>query len=129
MELKQVIESCGFRISDGCEYQWQCYGDNARYMDFADKDGKEYASVIFDTKDQTVYEFHLNVPGYDQAFGWWNPDFEKKYLKEAKKRDVTPYQAWDEVMYEKTDEATMLQYAKDIGETYYDDLPIPEEMQ
>ena len=48
MELKQVIESCGFRISDGCEYQWQCYGDNARYMDFADKDGKEYASVIFD---------------------------------------------------------------------------------
>jgi hypothetical protein len=126
MTLKQIIEACNYRIIGGDPYQWDCYGTDARFLEFSDQDGLECVSVVFDSKTQVVYEVNLVVPGYKQAFGWWNPDFESKYLKEAKKRNVTPYEAWDEVMYEKTDEATMLQYAKDIGDTYYDNLPVPE---
>jgi len=30
-------------------------------------------------------------------------------------------------MYEVVDEKTILEYIKDVGETYYDNLPIPAE--
>jgi hypothetical protein len=126
MTLKQIIEACNYRIIGGDPYQWDCYGTDARFLEFSDQDGMECVSVIFDSKTQVVYEVNLVVPGYEQAFGWWNPDFESKYLKEANKRNVTPYEAWDKVMYEKTDEATILAYAKDVVSTYYDDLPVPE---
>ena len=126
MNLMQVIEACEARICGGAEYQWICYGENARYLDFSDRDGTDCASVIFDTKTQVVYELHMNVPGYDQAFGWHNPDFQGAYVKECKRRDVEPDVAWDQVYYQQVDENTALDYLQDIIGTYYDNLPIPE---
>jgi hypothetical protein len=82
--------------------------------------------IIFDTKTQVVYEIGVHVPGYDQAFGWHNPDFHEAYLKECHQRDFKPYQAWDNVFYQQLDEVTLLAYVKDIVSTYYDDLPVPE---
>jgi hypothetical protein len=126
MNLRQIIKACGYRVSDGSAYGWQCYGSNARYMDFVDRDQQPYASVVFDIMDQTVYEISLSVPGYEtQAFVWRDPAHEKKYLKECKKRGVDPNNAWDDVDYVAVDESTILEYARDIGDTYYDDLPVP----
>lgn len=124
--LKQIIEACEYRICGGAEYQWQCYGPNARYLDFSDQDGTECVSVVFDIKTQTVYEVDMVVPGYSQAFGWRNPEYEDAYQKECKKRQVVPNQAWDDVEYVRSDEVAILAFAKDIVGTYYDDLPIPE---
>ena len=127
MTLHEVMIAAKSRVCGGTEYQWQCYGSNARYIDFSDTDGTEYSSVVFDTKTQTVYELAVIVPGYDQAFVWRNPDFENSYLSECQTRNIEPNTAWDDVMYEVVDEKTILEYIKDVGETYYDNLPIPAE--
>jgi hypothetical protein len=126
MTLFEIITQCGARICDSATYQWDCYGPNARFLNFADTDGIEYCSLVFDTHNYTVYEVCLNVPGYSQAFKWTNPDFEQKYKDECQRRNIDFEQAWDDVKYVFIDEATALEYAKDIGETYYDNLPIPE---
>lgn len=126
MTLIEVIKQCGARVCGGTEYQWSCYGPHARYMDFADVVGNEYAHVVHDTQTYTIYEFAMHVPGQEQAFVWRNPDHVNQYLSECKERNIVPDLAWDHVRYETVDENTIMQYAKDIGELYYDDLPVPE---
>jgi len=127
MTLLEIMTVTGARVCGGSEYLWHCFGEHARHMDFADVAGNEYCTIVFDAKDQTVYEIGMNVPGQEQAFGWHNPVTLDKYLAECKERNVVPHQAWDDVLYEQVDEVTVLAYLKDIGELYYDDLPVPHE--
>lgn len=126
MQLMEIIEACGARVCGGSEYQWACYGPNARFMDFADTDGLEYCAVVHDAKTYEVYQIDIHVPGYEQAFQWHNPAYLQKYLDECKERNITPHEAWDDLLYQPVDEKTIMQYAKDVGETYYDNLPVPE---
>jgi hypothetical protein len=65
------------------------------------------------------------VPGQEQAFAWYDSDYHAAYAQECKDRGFEPYIAWDNLSYTLVDAETILQYAKDIGELYYDDLPIP----
>lgn len=125
MKLLDIVTAFEARISGGCEFLWECYGRNARYLDFQDRDGLECGTVIFDTKDQTVYQVDLYVPGQDQAFRWINPDFVKDYTDECVQRKVDPDSAWDNVQFVNIDKDTAIQYASDIAGTYYDNLPVP----
>lgn len=126
VNLMTIMRQCGARISGGTEYTWSCYGSNARYIDFADVAGNDYAHIVHDTITQTVYEVAVIVPGQDQAFGWYHPDYHERYLAECAERGFDAYEAWDNVKYSVVDAETILQYAKDVGELYYDDLPVPE---
>jgi hypothetical protein len=55
--------------------------------------------IIFDTKDQTVYEVQVHDYTNQRAYRMINPDFRKKMKKEAKRRDVNRNEAWDDVDY------------------------------
>ena len=128
MNLNDVIVAAGSRISGGDPYMWDCYGPNANYIEFRDTDGQGYAHAIYDTKNYIVYEIHIEVPGQDQAFRWLNTITKSAYYTEAERRGVDPNLAWDNVGYTHVDtEELILEYLKDIGETYYDNLPIVED--
>ena len=126
MELKQIIEACQYRICGGTEHMWDCYGPDARYLDFSDQDGTETVSCVFDSKSQHVYQVDMHVPGYDQGFVWRDPAYEALYQAECERRGIKPNHAWDDVYYDVVDEATALSRARDIIGTYYDDLPVAE---
>ena len=126
MTLIEALTAFKGRISGGSEYQWQCFGPNARFIDFADADGLECGSVIHDTKTFEVYELTLHITGQDQVFRWIDPAHLDAYFNECQERGIDPSHAWDSVKYMSIDEATALQYASDISDTYYDDLPVPE---
>jgi hypothetical protein len=126
MNLIEIIQQCGARVCDGTQYQWECYGPNAHFMEFADVTGEPYCSAVFDKKNYQVYEVEIFIPGQDQVFKWIDEEFEKAHNKEAKKRKVDVSIAYDDVKFSMVTGTTILQYAKDIGEMYYDDLPIPE---
>ena len=104
-------------------------GPNARWLDFADVMQNEHSSMVYDCKTHTVYELSVNVPGQNQAFRWQHQDYREPYVREATERGFFPDNAWDDVDYEIiTDESVILAYAKDVGELYYDDLPMPKEL-
>lgn len=53
--IKEFLEAVQYRITDGSQFQWQCFGENARYLDSEDG-GKQYStSIVFDTLTQEVY--------------------------------------------------------------------------
>lgn len=96
MHLSQVNESLNHQITGGSEYQWDCYGFNVRYLDYESE--YAHASVLFDTLTQEVYE--ANVTSKDESikpYRWLNPKTKQKYLDEAERRGIDPYNAWDDI--------------------------------
>jgi hypothetical protein len=98
--MKEWMELVGYRITEGSDYMWQCYGSNAYALDSwnGKQDGHSF-TVIFDTKDQTVYEVQAHDYVHNRAYRMINEDFQKKNRKEAKKRDIDKDNAWDDVDY------------------------------
>ena len=134
MKLLDVINAAGGRVCGGDKFLWDCFGEDAQYMEFQDVDLQGCSHCIFDTKTYEVYEIVAEVPlgtneagAPNQLFRWQNPKFLQAYLNECKDRNEPPNIAWDDVtFYDIPSEEIILQYVKDIGDGYYDDLPVPE---
>jgi hypothetical protein len=102
MKLAQVNEIMAHKITDGSEYQWDCW-PNARYLDYE----TEYChvSVVFNSKTQEVYQAEVSVkpdewfPSEIKPYRWLDPRFKEAMITEAKERKVDPNQAWDDVKW------------------------------
>lgn len=107
--VQDFLQAIDYRITGGSEYQWQCFGDYARYIDCDVDIERAGASVIFDSRDQTVYQ----VTAYDytanRAYRWTHPNWAPKHQLEVTERGVTD-QAWDDISY------TDLEVAEDMLE-------------
>lgn len=102
MNLSKLIENFDSKIVGGSEHCWRCFGENARYLDFESDYG--FGSVIFDSKDQTVYQASVSHKedldaNLTTPYQWFNPDFRTRYLSECKEREIDPHYAWDNVKY------------------------------
>ena len=127
--MKEWMELVGYRITEGSAYTWQCYGSDAYCLDSwnGDQDGHSL-SIIFDTKDQTVYEVQAHDYVHNRAYRMINEDFRKKNKKEAKRRDVNKDQAWDDVEYvdlEVDDDFIQKCLAISAGEDYDTRVSVP----
>jgi hypothetical protein len=98
--MKEWMELVSYRITEGSDYMWQCYGSDAYALDSwnGEHDGHSF-TVIFDTKDQTVYEVQAHDYVHNRAYRMINEDFRKKNKKEAKHRGVKKDEAWEDVDY------------------------------
>jgi len=98
--MKEFMELVDYRITEGAPYGWQCYGSDAYCLDSwnGDQDGHSL-SIIFDSKDQTVYEVQAHDYLHQRAYRMINEDFAKKMKKEAKHRNVDKKEAWEDVEY------------------------------
>jgi len=127
--MKEWMELVGYRITEGSDYMWQCYGSNAYALDSwnGEQDGHSF-TVIFDTKDQTVYEVQAHDYVHNRAYRMINPDFQKKNKKEAKRRDIDKKNAWDDVDYvdlEVDDDFIQKCLAIKAGEDYDTRVSVP----
>ena len=96
MHLSKVNEALNHRITDGSEYQWDCYGVDARFLDY--ESDYAYASVVFDTRTQIVYEAQVNSKDKDvKPYRWLNPNTKEDYLVECREKNIDPTNAWDNV--------------------------------
>jgi hypothetical protein len=98
--LKQWMEVVGYRITEGGDYGWDCYGPNSYSLDSwdGDQDGNSFC-VIFDTCTQEVYEVQAHDYKNQRAYRLINPNYQPKHMMEAASRDVLSNQAWDDVDY------------------------------
>jgi hypothetical protein len=137
--MKEWMELVDYRITEGSDYTWQCYGHDAYHLDswngIHDAGGFSFC-IIFDTKDQTVYEAQVHDYTNQRAYRMINPDFKKKMKKEAKRRDVNRNEAWDDVDYvdlEVDDDFFQKSLSIKAGEVNYDNrvqvpIDLPDDM-
>ena len=128
--LKDFLEAIEYKISDGEEFYWSCYGPNARYLDSqGPKLNEDYSiSCVFDTKDQTVYAVEAWDYRNDREYRWINPDYQKAHRKESKRRGSDPNESFDGHTYIELDVAEdILQKINAIvnNRTYDDRVLVP----
>ena len=131
--LKEWMEIVDYRITEGSDYCWHCYGNDVHMLDSwnGEQDGHSF-TVIFDTKTQVVYEVQAHDYVHNRAYRMINPDFQKKAKTEARKRDVNKDMAWDDVDYvdlETDDDFIQKCLAIKAGEDYDTRVSVPLELE
>lgn len=102
ISLQQFFEATKYRITEGSDYGWQCYGSNSHTLSAwngVQGPGGWSANIVFSTKSQKVYEVEVCDYTNDRAYRLINPKYKERHDAEAGKRDVLANQAWDDVDY------------------------------
>ena len=98
MLLKDFLEAIQYKITEGSDYGWNCYGPNARYLD-SFKDDHYSVSALFDSQDQLVYAIELWDYVNNREYRWQHPDHKQAFLDEAKERNIDPKESLDNSKY------------------------------
>ena len=98
--LKEWMEVVNYRITEGSNYGWSCYGGDAYCLDSwnGDQDGHSL-SVTFDQRTQEVYEVQIHDYLHNRAYRMINPDYIAAHQAEAKSRAAWMEEAWEGVDY------------------------------
>ena len=127
MHLGEINKALTHRITGGSEYSWQCYGSNARYLDY--ESDHAHASVLFDSETQVVYEASVNAKDEKLTpYRWINPEYKDAYYAESANKKIDPNNAWDDTNWcdlEVTDD--WLEKARAIfnGESFDNRVQVP----
>lgn len=93
--LKEFMEITNYRITEGSEYCWDCYGPKAYRLDSWNGDQNGHTvSIVFDTGTQVVYEVTAYDYKRDRAYRMINPLFLDQYKTECEDRNILD-QAWE----------------------------------
>ena len=121
--MRDFMLTVDYKITEGSEYCWQCYGPNAYRLDSWNQSQEGHTiSIVFDTKTQEVYEANAYDYRYNRAYRLINPEFKSAHDAEATERDVDIDQAWDDVSYVdlSTDEDFLEKASSIAAEEEYD---------
>ena len=101
----EFAQSLKWNITDFTKFCWDCYGPEAKIVDFAnDEDNllnSWYISIVFDANTQEIYEITgestlFNIDG-NRPWRWINPKYNIAYENECKVRKITPNTSWDSI--------------------------------
>jgi len=100
ISMKEWMELVDYRITEGSDYGWECYGPNSYALDSwnGEQDGHSF-SIVFDTKTQEVYEVQAHDYVHNRAYRMFNPDYKFEHAVESANREVSLDEAWDDVNY------------------------------
>jgi len=107
MNLTVINQITNSKIIGGSEFQWNCYGENARFLDYS----SDFAdlTVVFDSNDQLIYEATIVSRSDDiKPYRWVNPDYKQALMNESNEKSVNFAQAFD------TDEYVDLETSEDF---------------
>lgn len=100
MIIKDFMEAVDYKITEGSEYLWKCFGPNAYRLDSWNGETDGYTiSITFDTKTQVVYQAEAFDYGTNRCYRWQNPEFIEAHVAEATKHNVDPDEALDGVTF------------------------------
>jgi hypothetical protein len=129
--IKDFMQTVDYRITEGSDYGWNCFGPNAYRLDSwnQEQDGHS-VSMVFDTRTQVVYQMSAYDYPNERAYRWTNPEFRLEHDAESVERGVDGDQAWDDVNYVDLEVAEdMLEKARAIvaEEDYDTRIKVPVE--
>ena len=129
--MKEWMELVDYKITEGSEYGWQCYGPNAYCLDSWNRvhgKGGYSFSIVFSTKTQKVYEVSVCDYTNDRAYRMIVNNKQDKHRNESEVRNVNLNEAWDDVDYvdlEVDDDFIQKCLAIRAGEDYSTDISVP----
>lgn len=131
--LKQYFEIINYRVSEGYQFQWLCYGPNAYGLESVDNRSTDGHSIgiIFDTHDQTVYQVEAHDYTNNRSYRLINAEFSDSRMAEYISRGLDADEAYDGVKF--TDLETVEDFIEKAtaianGEEYDERISIPVDL-
>ena len=98
--IKDFMECVDYRITEGSDYLWKCFGPNAHSLDCWNGDHDGFSiGIVFDTKTTTVYKFEAHDYAKENSYRWIHPEFREAHDNESKTRGVNLKEAYDHVNF------------------------------
>jgi hypothetical protein len=127
--LKDFMELVDYRVTEGSDFCWNCYGSDAYTLSYWNQDHEGHSlAIIFDTRTHVVYEVQAHDYKHNRAYRLINPDYKDSYDSEAATRGIDANEAWDEVNYvdlETDDDWIQKALAIIAGEDYDTRVDVP----
>lgn len=123
--LPNLLEVAGYTVVGGTKFLWNCFGPNARFIDFYDTDDK-HLSAVYDTKTQEIY--YTTLSDGDNLYKWINPEHFEAYSNECDCRNIPVCEAWGDLEFTILEvEEDFMQKAHAIvnGLQYSTDIMVP----
>lgn len=97
--LKRFMECIDYRITEGQEYGWQCFGDRAYSLDSWNGDQNGHSvSITFDRDTHACYSLEAFDYTNQRAYRWIAPDVREVFDAEVKSRGIDDV-AWEGVNF------------------------------
>lgn len=101
--LAEWMKTIKHQITEGSNYNWDCYGDNAYVLSYwdQDQDGVE-TGIVVDKENDTVYECTVCDFEHNLAYRIINPLFKDAYDGDVEQHNLDygfEDMAWDDVPY------------------------------
>ena len=129
--MKEWMELVDYKITEGADYGWACYGPNAYQLSswngLHDKGGWSF-NIVFSTKTQKVYEVEVCDYTNSRAYRMIVENKREKHRKEALSRNINLNEAWGNVEYvdlEVDDDFIQKCLAIKEGREYSTDVSVP----
>jgi len=129
--MKEWMELVDYKITEGGDYTWSCYGPNAYQLSSWNGihgAGGYSFNIVFSTKTQKVYEVEVCDYTNDRAYRMIVENKREKHAKEAKQHLVDLDEAWDDVKFidlEMIEDFVEKAQAIKAGEDYDPGVSIP----
>lgn len=82
-------------VCGGTKYLWDCYGNNARFLDLGESEEEMVCSIIYDTQTKRIYEINLyNTNGGIDVHEWIDPEFKALNEQERKNKKIKNQDDW-----------------------------------
>ena len=88
--LKDFMECINYQVNDGSKYEWNCYGPDARSMEYWNQqhDNGVSVTIIFDSKTQFVYEMEAWDYEPRRYYRWVHPGYIDAMKEECMRRGL-----------------------------------------
>jgi hypothetical protein len=95
--IKDFTECIQYKITEGSEYLWKCYGKNPYSLTYWNSGTGDDVTIfiVFDTKTQQVFEMQAWDGLNRKEYRWIHPGYIEGYAAEAKSRNVDYKQSFD----------------------------------
>ena len=136
--MQQWMELVDYKITEGSDYCWDCYGPNAYCLDSWNgvhgKGGYSF-TIIFSTKTQKVYEISICDYTNDRAYRMIAENKRDKHREESISRGINLNEAWDDIEYVELDvdedfieKAQAIKAGKDYDTSVMMNLELPHDI-
>lgn len=93
INLERYLKAINYRVTEGTEFQWKCFGPGARYLDSSQGPGYETdwtVSAVFDQETQQVFMMEVWDQVNSREYRWIDPNWLKEFQDEARERNLDP---------------------------------------
>lgn len=134
IDLQTWLEVVDYRITEGSEFTWSCFGDKAYQLSSWNGDHDGYSmNVVFDTETQIVYCVETCDYKNQRAYRIINPDYKQQYKLESNRIQEKDC-AWDDVEFidlevtqDWIDKSTAIRQGKNYDDRVTIPLDLPED--